>query len=128
MTAGMNTRNLEAGRISLPRAGLGALLVGTLLAGSLLGAATDAAINMANANTVTQIAATAAAVREGEMANGNGPLAGDARGVVSATTGVKSSTEITAFPAARDGFESGREAAPPPAIAIPHAPDRGPLQ
>jgi len=50
MTAGMNTRNLDAGRISLPRAGFGALIAGTLLAGSLVGAATYAAVNTASAN------------------------------------------------------------------------------
>ena len=39
MTAGMTTQRLESSRVSLPRAGLGALLAATLLAGGLIGAA-----------------------------------------------------------------------------------------
>src|SRR5690349_2771438 len=86
MTAGMNTRNLEAGRISLPRAGLGALLAGTLIAGGLLGAAAYATGSMINANAAAHAAAISVAlprestaVRDARVAAGNGPLAGDAR-------------------------------------------------
>ena len=91
MTAGMNTRNLDAGRISLPRAGFGALLAGTLLAGSLLGAAAYAGITMANANAAAaaHAAAIAAAlpnesvvVHDARIAAGHGQLVGDPVGVV----------------------------------------------
>jgi hypothetical protein len=40
---------LERSRVSLPRAGLGALLAGTLLAGGLIGAAAYAGIGAATA-------------------------------------------------------------------------------
>jgi hypothetical protein len=93
MTAGINTRNLDAGRISLPRAGFGALLAGTLLAGSLLGAATYAAANMASTNAAVHAAAISAAlpnesvvVRDARIKAGNGQLAGDVR-VTSVATG-----------------------------------------
>jgi len=49
MTAGMTTQKLERSRVSLPRAGLGALLAATLLAGSLIGAAAYAGIGAATA-------------------------------------------------------------------------------
>jgi hypothetical protein len=87
MTAGMDTRNLEAGRISLPRAGLGALLAGTLIAGGLLGAAAYATASMINANAAAHAAAISVAlpresttVRDSRIAAGNGQLAGDTRG------------------------------------------------
>jgi len=86
MTAGMNTRNLDAGRISLPRAGFGALIAGTLLAGSLVGAATYAAVNTASANAAGHAAAISialpnesTAVRNERIAAGNGQLVGDTR-------------------------------------------------
>ena len=86
MTAGMNTRNLDAGRISLPRAGFGALIAGTLLAGSLVGAATYAAVNTASANAAGHAAAISialpnesTAVRNERIATGNGQLVGDTR-------------------------------------------------
>ena len=89
MTAGMNTRNLDAGRISLPRVSLGVLLAGTMLAGGLIGAATAAAIDRADANAAAHAAAIAAAlpkestvVRDGRIAAGNGQLAGDTRGAI----------------------------------------------
>jgi hypothetical protein len=49
MTAEMTTQKLERSRVSLPRAGLGALLAGTLLAGGLIGAAAYAGIGAATA-------------------------------------------------------------------------------
>jgi hypothetical protein len=135
MTAGMNTGNLDGGRISLPRAGLGALLAGTLLAGSLLGAATYATVSMINANAATHAAAISAArpqestvVRDARIAAGNGPLAGDVRGVPTGTTRVSNVTQTTAFPAARDGFGYDQAVAPAPKITIQHAAGRGPLQ
>ena len=182
MTAGMNTRNLDAGRISLPRAGFGALLAGTLLAGSLLGAAAYATITMASANAAAAAHAAAiaaalpnestivhdariavghgqlvgdatraaavgsvGAVRQGQITAGNGPLAGDIRGVASGTAAV-GVTRNTAFPAGRDGFGFdqatapvaapvgrdsfgfGQAAAPAPTVTLQHAPGRGPLQ
>jgi len=134
MTAGINTRNLDAGRVSLPRAGFGALLAGTLLAGSVLGAATYAAISMTSTNAAHAAAISVAApkestvVRDGRIAAGNGPLAGDVRGVASATGGSKDVTRTSAFPAGRDGFGYDEAAGPAPKISVLHGPGRGPLQ
>ena len=61
MTAGMTTQKLEESRVSLPRAGLGALLAATLLAGGLIGAAAYAGIGAATA----QPAAVSATVAHG---------------------------------------------------------------
>jgi hypothetical protein len=55
MTAGMTTQKLERGRVSLPRAGLGALLVATLLAGALIGGAAYAGIGAATAQPAAVI-------------------------------------------------------------------------
>ena len=49
MTAGMTTQKLEKSQVSLPRAGLGALLAATLLAGGLIGVAASAGIAAATA-------------------------------------------------------------------------------
>ena len=93
MTAGMNTRSIGGNRISLPRAGLGALLAGTLLAGTLLGAAAYAGINAATSSAavgkaviVTPLPDEPAAVRNARIRAGNGPLVGDAPGFPAGTT------------------------------------------
>ena len=134
MTAGMNTRNLDAGRISLPRAGLGALLAGTLIAGSLLGAAAYATASMISAdaapvtsNTVA-VGTSAGVIRQAQLATGNGPLVGDERGLPSGTTGIRGVTRTTGFPAGRDGFGYDQVAAPASTVVIQHAQGRGPLQ
>jgi hypothetical protein len=127
MTAGMNTRNLEAGRISLPRAGLGVLLAGTLLAGSVIGAATYAAINMANVNAAAHAAAISAAlpkestvVHDARIAAGHGQLAADGptsgsralaqdairKGQQAAGNGALAG-DVRGVPVARDGFGFG---------------------
>lgn len=58
MTAGMTTQKLGNSQVSLPRAGLGALLAATLLTGALIGAAASAGIGAATASpaavTITQ--------------------------------------------------------------------------
>ena len=133
MTAGMKAPNLEAGRISLPRAGLGALLAGTLIVGSLLGAAAYATASMINANaahvTSSTVAGTAAGIiRQGQLATGNGPLVGDERGLPSVAAGVPGATRTTSFPAGRDGFGYDQASAPAPTVVIQHAPGRGPLK
>ena len=60
MTAGMTTQSMKGNRISLPRAGLGALLAGTLLAGSLLGAAAYAGITTATSGAAVDAASIVA--------------------------------------------------------------------
>jgi hypothetical protein len=103
-------------RISLPRAGLGALLAGTLLAGTLLGAAAYAGINAATSSAtaakvviVAPLPDESAAVRRARIAAGNGPLVGDAPGIPAGTTVNRS--------------ESGRH------LEITgHAPGHGPLE
>jgi hypothetical protein len=131
----MDTRNLEAGRISLPRAGLGALLAGTLIAGGLLGAAAYATASMINPNAAAHAAAISVAlpnesttVRDARIAAGNGPLAGDVRGLPSRTTGVQGVTRTTSFPSGRDGFGYDQASAPAPTVVTQHALGRGPLQ
>ena len=109
MTAGMTTRSMEGSRISLPRAGLGALLAGTLLAGSLLGAAAYAGITAATstsgalaAGLVALPRAESAAVRHARIEVGNGPLAGDTGGT---RAGVTTGQGLTrAIPYRGDGF------------------------
>ena len=92
MTAGTTTRSIRSNRISIPRAGLGALLAGTLLAGSVLGAAAYAGINAATGSATADAAAVAplpdesAAVRRARIAAGNGPLVGEAPGTPAGTT------------------------------------------
>ena len=108
MTAGMTTRSMEGSRISLPRAGLGALLAGTLLAGSLLGAAAYAGITAATgtpalaAVSVTQPRLESAAVRHARIEAGNGPLAGDTGGTQAGLTAGQGVTR--AIPYRGDGF------------------------
>ena len=88
MTAGTTTRSIGGSRISLPRAGLAALLAGTLLAGGLLGAAAYAGINAATKSAAADKAVIVAplpdessAVRSARIRAGNGPLVGDTPGV-----------------------------------------------
>jgi hypothetical protein len=74
---------MQGNRVSLPRAGLGALLAGTLLAGSLLGAAVYAGVSMAAAHAGASAIALpreSTTVRDARVVAGNGQLAGDARG------------------------------------------------
>ena len=77
---------MERSRISLPRAGLGALLAGTLATGALLGAAAYAGISMAassataDAATVAPLPREPAFIRDARIEAGNGPLVGDTRG------------------------------------------------
>jgi hypothetical protein len=93
MTAGTTTRSVGRNRISLPRAGLGALLAGTLLAGTLLGAAAYAGINaatnsaaVANAVVVAPLPHEHDAVRNARIRAGNGPLVGDSPRIPVGTT------------------------------------------
>jgi hypothetical protein len=105
MTAGMTTQKLE-GRVSLPRAGLGALLAATLLTGGLIGAAIYAGIGAAGTNSATvsvMLPHEAAVVRDLRIAAGRGQLIG----------------ETEAVPVAD---------AATPTVVIIHAPGRGPLR
>ena len=107
MTAGMTTRSMEGSRISLPRAGFGALLAGTLLAGSVLGGAVYAGISAATNSTsalATALVATSheSAVRHARVEAGSGPLVGDAGGTQASVTAAPSSAR--AIPYRGDGF------------------------
>jgi len=96
---------MEGSRISLPRAGLGALLAGTLLAGSLLGAAAYAGIAGATSNPAAALAAPlpeSAAIRHARIQAGNGQLAGDAGGIQANVT--TNQGPIRAIPYRGDGF------------------------
>ena len=130
MTAGMTTTKMEGARVSLPRAGLGALLAATLLAGSVAGAAIYAGIGAVTASSAVHAGAASVtsalpgesvAVRDARMAAGNGQLSGDARGLPSG------GTKTTNFPAGRDGFGYDQPESKAPAVSITHAPGRGQL-
>ena len=124
MTAGMTTQNLENSRVSLPRAGLGALLAATLLAGGLIGAAAYAGIGAAIAQPAT-VSATlqheSIVVRDLRIAAGRGQLVGETNATL-----VIGGTGTPNVPA-HDGFRNDR--APGAAsVEIRHAPGRGPLR
>ena len=121
MTAGMTTQKFDS-RVSLPRAGLGALLAATLLAGGLIGAAAYAGIGAAIAQPATisvTLSPESTVVRNLRIAAGRGQLVGDTDGA--AITGA---TRITNVPA-HDGFRHDRA---PGRASVPsiHAPGNGP--
>jgi hypothetical protein len=126
MTARTTTRSIGSNRISLPRAGLGALLAGTLLAGSLLGAAAYGAINAATGSAVAGKAVIVAplpdepaAIRHARIRAGNGPLAGDTPSVSAQPTVNRSERGVIRF---------GRWLNARHAEITGHAPGHGPLE
>ena len=125
MTAGMTTQNLESSRVSLPRAGLGALLAATLLAGGLIGAAAYAGIGAAIAQPAT-VSATlqheSIVVRDLRIAAGRGQLIGDDAGQRS-----QCGTGTTA-PRRTTGSGTTGLRARPSVDQSAHAPGRGPLR
>ena len=127
MTAGMTTQKLEGSRVSLPRAGLGALLAATLLAGGLIGAAVSAGISVATAQPAAvsvMVQHESAVVRDQRIHAGRGQLVGDT-GTIAIPT--------TSRPKARDGFDHGvpngraTDSAPRAYPALTHASGSGPL-
>ena len=77
MTVEMTTRKLESGRVSLPRAGLAALLAVTLLAGGLIGTAIYAGIGAPFAQPATgsvTLPPESMVVRDLRISAGRGPL------------------------------------------------------
>jgi hypothetical protein len=116
MTAGPTTGNIHGNRISLSRAGLGAVVVGTLLAGSILGAATYAAFGVGrveSAGRAASLAPATAIIRDAQIAVGNGALVGDARGPAATRIG--------------SGASAAGAGDLAPTAAGGHAPGRGPL-
>src|SRR5262245_25183243 len=103
MTAGMTTQKLEGSRISLPRAGLGALLAAALLAGGLIGAAVSAGIGIATAQpaAVSVTLPRDATVPRDQRIHG-GQLNDDLEVVPIAVP-----TRITNHPPRRDGLDHG---------------------
>ena len=94
MTAGMTTQKLDS-RVSLPRAGLGALLAATLVAGGLIGAAAYAGIGVATAQPAAigmTLERESIVVRDLRIEAGRGQLVG----------------ESVAVPATGDGSDHGR--------------------
>ena len=80
MTVEMTTRKLESGRVSLPRAGLAALLAVTLLAGGLIGTAIYAGIGAPFAQPATgsvTLPPESMVVRDLRISAGRGPLTGE---------------------------------------------------
>ena len=130
MTAGMTTQSLEGSRVSLPRAGLGALLAATLLAGGLIGAAVYAGIGVATAQPAAisvTVQRESAVVREQRIHAGRGQLVDDMRAT-------KSTRGTTYRPTERDGFGIGvsnsdaSESVRGTNAQLTHAPGRGPLK
>ena len=125
MTAGTTTRTIGSNRISLPRAGLGALLAGTLLVGSLLGAAAYAGFTGATSNAAADAAADlgplpreSVVVRNARIAAGNGPLVGDAPSLPAKTTVNRNDHGIIRFGQWLNSRHTGVSG---------HAPGHGPL-
>jgi hypothetical protein len=86
MTAGMTTQKLDS-RVSLPRAGLGALLAATLLAGGLIGAAAYAGIGVATAQPAAvsmTLERESTVVRDLRIEAGRGQLVGESVAVPTA--------------------------------------------
>ena len=105
MTARTTTQKSGGSRVSLPSAGLGALLAATLVAGSLIGAAGYAAIGVAIAQPSTArvtLPRESTVVRDLRIAAGRGQLVGE-------TETATVASERTTTP-------------------ITHAPGRGPLR
>ena len=137
MTAGINSQKLD-GRISLPRAGLGALMAATLLAGGLIGAAIYAGVGAAITQPAT-VGATlpheSAVVHNLRIAAGRGQLIGE---TVATPVGVTLPHESAVVHdlriAAGRGQLIGETEATPVAgatittVEITHAPGRGPLR
>ena len=106
MTARMTTQTMVSSRVSLPRAGLGALLAATLLVGSVIGAAAYAVIGAASAPPATvsvTLPRESTAVHDLRIAAGRGPLIGETERAT--VTGETTTT-----------------------VVITHAPGRGPLR
>ncbi len=111
MTAGMNTQKLGSSRISLPRAGFGALLAATLLAGGLVGAAVYAGIGAATAQPAAvsmTLPRESIVVRDLRIAAGRGPLIGETDGAAvtggTTTTNGPRSRRVPARPGSRQRF------------------------
>ena len=101
MTAGMTTQKLEGSRVSLPRTGLGALLVATLLAGGLIGAAVYAGVGSMAQSVAVSVPHVSTVARDQHIHAVRGPLIRDSDGVsVTHTT-------TTLNPQLRDGFDPG---------------------
>ena len=111
MTAGMNTQKLGSSRISLPRAGLGALLAATLLAGGLVGAAVYAGIGAATAQPAAvsmTLPRESIVVRDLRIAAGRGQLIGETDGAAvtggTTTTNGPGARRVPARPGSRPPF------------------------
>ena len=79
MTAGMTTQKLDS-RVSLPRAGLGALLAATLVTGGLIGAAAYAGIGVTTAQRAAvsmTLERESIVVRDLRIEAGRGQLVGN---------------------------------------------------
>jgi len=106
VTARMTTQTMHSSRVSLPRAGLGALLAATLLVGSLIGAGVYAVIGDAIAQPATvsmTLPRESTVVHDLRVKAGRGPLTGETE-----PAGVTGETKST--------------------VVITHAPGRGPLR
>jgi hypothetical protein len=136
MTAGTTTQNLD-GRVSLPRAGLGALLAATLLAGGLIGATIYAEIGAAITQPATvgvTLPPESAVVHDLRIAAGRGPLIGESEATpVSVTLPPESAAVHDLRIAAGRGPLIGESEATvatttTTTVELTHAPGRGPLR
>jgi hypothetical protein len=136
MTAGMTAQKLD-GRVSLPRAGLGALLAATLLAGGLVGAAIYAGISAAMTQPATvgvTLPLESAVVHDLRIAAGRGQLIGEPgtapiRVTLQQESAVVHDLRIAAGRGPLTGESEATVAgATTTTIDITHAPGRGPLR
>jgi hypothetical protein len=136
MTAGMTAQKLD-GRVSLPRAGLGALLAATLLAGALVGAAIYAGISAAmtqHATVGVTLPRESAVVHDLRIAAGRGQLIGET-GTAPITVTLPLESDVVRdlrIAAGRGQLIGESEAtvagATTTTLELTHAPGRGPLR
>jgi hypothetical protein len=137
MTARITTQKLGSSRVSLPRAGFGALMVVTLMAGSLIGAAGYAVIGEAIAHPATvtvTVPRESTVVRDLRIAAARGQLIGETEAATVTVTVPRESTVVRdlRIAAARGQLIGETEVATVTDVTtttvITHAPGRGPLR
>ena len=136
MTARITSQHLGGSRVSLPPAGLGALLAATLVAGGLIGAAGYAVIGDAIAQPATvrvTLPRESTVVRDLRIAAGRGQLVGETETAPARVTLPRESTVVRdlRIAAGRGQLvgetETASVASEPTTTPITHAPGRGPL-
>ena len=137
MTAGTTTQRLE-GRVSLPRAGLGALLAATLVMGGLIGAAISAEIGATITPPATlgvSVPHESAVVRNLRIAAGRGQMIGETSPALVGLTLARESAVVRDLRIAAGRGQLIGETTPAPVtgptattVVLTHAPGHGPVR